>query len=50
MNELVFKGMRKAKQVITCKQSRLSFLVKREKRKKTVLLGLILRHRNYLTV
>lgn len=29
MNELLFKGLRKAKQVITCKQSRLALLVKK---------------------
>jgi hypothetical protein len=38
MNELVFKGLGNAKQVITCNQSRLPFIAKKRKEKKRTFL------------
>jgi hypothetical protein len=42
MNELVFKGLRNAKQVITCKQSQLPSLAKKKRKEKNTFLILIL--------
>jgi hypothetical protein len=36
MNELVFKGLGNAKQVITCNQSRLPFVAKNKRKKRDI--------------